>query len=70
MQKWSLSEYFYWFNLSKLITLSISDNQLTTLPQEIGNLSELKNLYISKNELTVLPKELFKLTNSAFFLSS
>ncbi|EMM78569.1 leucine rich repeat protein [Leptospira santarosai str. 2000030832] len=36
-------------------------NQLTTLPEEIGNLQNLQTLNLNNNQLTTLPKEIGKL---------
>lgn len=44
----------YWKNLSGL---RLDKNQLTTLPQEIGQLVSLRSLDISENLLTALPQE-------------
>ncbi|EMM76696.1 leucine rich repeat protein [Leptospira santarosai str. 2000030832] len=41
--------------------LDLSENQLTTLPKEIGKLQKLQELYLSGNQLTTLPREIGKL---------
>lgn len=38
--------------------LSLRDNDLISLPKEIGDLAQLKELHIQGNRLTVLPPEL------------
>jgi len=43
--------------------LYLYDNQLTTLPSEIGNLQKLKKLYLWQNQLTTLPEEIKNLQN-------
>jgi Leucine-rich repeat (LRR) protein/WD40 repeat protein len=42
--------------------LDLRDNQLTSLPAEIGKLSALKGLQVSHNKLTFLPAELGQLS--------
>ncbi|KAL0265720.1 UNVERIFIED_CONTAM: hypothetical protein PYX00_011434 [Menopon gallinae] len=42
--------------------LSLSHNQLTELPKEIGNLSLLQKLYLFNNRLTTLPEEIGNLS--------
>uniref|UniRef100_A0A3P8VN62 Ras suppressor protein 1 n=1 Tax=Cynoglossus semilaevis TaxID=244447 RepID=A0A3P8VN62_CYNSE len=44
--------------LTKLHILSLRDNDLISLPKEIGELIQLKELHIQGNRLTVLPPEL------------
>jgi Leucine-rich repeat (LRR) protein len=38
--------------------LDLSHNQLTTLPESLGQLTQLQSLDISGNQLTALPKSL------------
>ncbi len=45
------------------ILLSLSDNQLTSLPPEIWQLTNLVTLDLSDNQLTSLPPEIWQLTN-------
>ncbi len=40
------------------VQLSLRDNDLISLPKEIGELAQLKELHIQGNRLTVLPPEL------------
>ena len=44
-----------------LLMLDLSNNQLTTLPESIGNLKTLWFLNLSNNQLTTLPESLSKL---------
>jgi internalin A len=39
------------------------DNQLNSLPPEIGQLTKLRDLYLHNNQLTSLPSEIGLLTN-------
>ncbi|MCZ7665841.1 MAG: leucine-rich repeat domain-containing protein [Chloroflexi bacterium] len=39
------------------------DNQLTSVPSEIGNLTNLTRLYLNNNQLTAVPSEIVNLTN-------
>ena len=43
--------------------LSLSNNQLTSLPESIGNLTNLVQLDLSSNQLTSLPESIGNLTN-------
>ncbi len=50
-------------NLSdKLVIFSLDENELTTLPAEIGEFKNLQNLSVQRNKLTSLPKEIGLLT--------
>lgn len=40
------------------VQLSLRDNDLISLPKDIGDLGQLKELHIQGNRLTVLPPEL------------
>ncbi|EMS87158.1 leucine rich repeat protein [Leptospira noguchii str. Cascata] len=46
--------------MKDLELLDLSDNQLTTLPKEIGYLKKLWLLNLSRNQLKTLPKEIGK----------
>ncbi len=48
--------------LSQLEALSLRDNQLTTLPDAIGNLTLLESLNLNNNQLTTLPDSIGNLT--------
>jgi len=49
--------------LNNLKVLYLDNNQLTSLPIEIGNLTSLQTLYLGGNQLTSLPKEIGNLTS-------
>ena len=49
--------------MNKIEVLSLNHNQLTTLPESIGNLSNLVGLAAENNQLTSLPESLWKLSN-------
>ncbi len=59
----NLSEDEYPLVLQDLTEIDFSDNQLTSLPNEISTFSKLTKLYLHNNQLTKLPEELIKLTN-------
>ena len=48
--------------MTVLKVLSLSGNQLTSLPEEIGLMTGLKKLYLLNNQLTLLPEEIVALT--------
>ena len=59
-----LLEYANDPNKAHLVTeVNLENNNLTSLPPEIGNLSNLKYLYLYINNLTSLPPEIGNLTN-------
>ena len=47
--------------MSSLLTLRLDENQLTTLPESIGNLNELAWLYLSNNQLATIPESILNL---------
>ncbi|MEA5532792.1 COR domain-containing protein [Crocosphaera sp. XPORK-15E] len=47
---------------NNLITLYLSRNKLTNLPESLTNLTQLTTLYLSQNQLTNLPESLTNLT--------
>jgi len=47
--------------LSQLQMLDVSNNQLTSLPAEIGKLTQLQRLLVENNQLTSLPAEIGQL---------
>jgi len=48
--------------LSNLEWLWLQRNQLTTLPESIGNLSSLERLWLMGNQITTLPESICNLT--------
>ena len=48
---------------SNIQSLSVSNNQLTRLPESIGQLSNLQYLSVDNNELTKLPESIGQLSN-------
>lgn len=42
-------------NLTHLVKVDLSKNQLTCLPDDLGNLSSLQHLDLYNNKLSVLP---------------
>ena len=50
----------------RLTLLNLSDNQLTTFPESIGNLSSLEGLYLSSNLLSSLPSTICNLPSSCY----
>ncbi|KAK8601423.1 hypothetical protein V6N13_058866 [Hibiscus sabdariffa] len=49
-------------SLKYLTVLSITHNQLTTLPPALGSLTSLRELHVANNKLTTLPNEIGLLT--------
>ena len=43
--------------------MDLDDNQLTSLPAEIGQLTSLTELYLDGNQLTSVPAEIGQLTS-------
>ena len=53
-----------------MLQLFLDKNQLTTLPDAIGNMAALRELNVRQNQLTSLPEALGKLKNlEGLFLS-
>ncbi|AFY95194.1 leucine-rich repeat domain-containing protein [Chamaesiphon minutus] len=50
-------------DIHSLVSLRVSDNELITLPENIGNLSSLRELRLYKNQLSALPGSISHLTN-------
>ena len=48
--------------MTGLKELGLGQNQLTSLPEEIGLMTGLKELYLFANQLTSLPEEIVALT--------
>ena len=53
---------------ANLERIDLNNNQLTELPQSIGNLTNLKWLTLSSNQLTELPQSIGNLTNLEILL--
>ena len=53
------------FDFKKVILkkLYLNDNQLTTLPESIGNLQSLEELWLDNNQFTQLPERICNLQN-------
>ena len=51
---------------ARIVKLGLYNNQLTSLPVEIGMLAGLKGLYLDSNQLTSLPVEIGRLTGLTY----
>ena len=51
------------WNDGRLISLYLPDNQLTSIPESIGNLSSLEKLSLYSNQLTTLPESIGNLSS-------
>ena len=54
----------------RLEYLSLSYNQLTTLPESIGDLSSLKGLTLNSNQLTTLPESICNFSSYCYIIVS
>jgi Leucine-rich repeat (LRR) protein len=52
----------YRFENEKIVMLDLGNNQLTSLPESLGNLTALRVLDLGNNQLTSLPESLGNLT--------
>ena len=50
----------------RLDSLRLRYNQLTTLPESIGNLSSFENLFLYDNQLTTLPESICNLPSDCY----
>jgi len=62
-KKTKYKESIYQLYQQTELNLSLYDNQIKTLPPEIGLLTNLRGLYLSNNEIKTLPPEIGKLSN-------
>ena len=65
LQKWlkSLGQEYTISALKNLEKLYLDNNNLTTIPDSIGNLKNLKGLYLHNNNLTTIPDSIGNLKN-------
>jgi Leucine-rich repeat (LRR) protein len=65
LQEWlsALGENYSTQELRELTELYLGDNDLTSLPPEIGLLTNLRTLYLNDNKFTSLPSVIGQLTN-------
>ena len=54
---------FHCLNLYQIVKFDCSWNNLTTLPESIGNLTSLQVLICSDNHLTILPESIGEMTS-------
>ncbi len=52
--------------LTDLIALILSENNITEIPKELGSLTNLRHLSLDHNQITEIPKELGSLTNLTY----
>jgi len=63
-KKNNIDEIYDLKNTEYIIELDLSDNNLTTLPENIfNNLTQLQRLYLDNNNLTTLPENIFNNLN-------
>lgn len=65
-----LPNIFYGEIAKRLRILTVSNNQLTTLPESIGNLYNLQMLSVESNCLSALPESIGNLTNLQYLSAS
>lgn len=53
-----------------LKTLRLSDNRLTSLPEEMGQLLKLEAVFLAGNQLVTLPHSMAKVVNSCIKLNT
>ena len=66
-ESWTITEYNQWINNGmpineNVIKLYLFKNQLTNLPDSIGNITKLIKLYLNDNNLTTYPESIINLT--------
>ena len=54
---------FQYWNNGRLDSLYLSNNQLTTIPESIGNLSSLERVWLQRNNLISIPESICDLMN-------
>ena len=71
---WNYTDFKKWINsgcpqdiADTVITLSLYDNNLTTLPESFGQLVNLEELSLNSNNLTTLPDSFGQLVNLRWF---
>ncbi|SVD41069.1 uncharacterized protein METZ01_LOCUS393923, partial [marine metagenome] len=70
VQSWNASRLFSWVLTYAQNGSNGVNQQLTALPDNIGNLSNLSILYLEWNQLTMLPESFTDLTNLTNFVIS
>ena len=66
-ESWTITEYNQWINNGmpineNVIKLYLFKNQLTNLPDSIGNITKLIKLYLNDNNLIAYPESIRNLT--------